>query len=420
MRLYAIATFTAFLMPLLTVPLSALAQDVMQHPDPSQSLSERWTWATEQASERDAEDGYWIGYSIERRMRENSFIGSWSDRENMMTLGEALYGVKPENPGFRSKSDREVTKEVAILFLFEPGDDTPTDVQVSNMEGHADLDGHPVLWLGPADKEESLEWLEARYDAGTSTDAREELVAAIGIHGDAALTVPILRRILTGDDAPDVREQAAFWLGQTDDEGALALLMQTTRDDPSEDVREHAVFAIGQMDRAAATDSLVYLAQNGEAEIREQAIFWLGQGDTEEALVLLMRVTRTDPSADVREHAVFSIGQMDREAATDSLIYLAKEGKGEVREQAIFWLGQEASERATEAIGEVVRDDPDTEVQKKAVFALTQLPEAEGIPLLIDIARTHPKTEVRKQAIFWLGQSEDERAVEVLIDLVRN
>ena len=213
MQLYAIATFAAVLVPLISQPFTALAQDVTRHSDASAPLSERWAWAAEQAAERDAEEGYWIGYSIVRPMLENRFIGSWSDRENAMTLGEALYGVKPENPGFRSKSEREVTKEVAILFRFKPGDSTPADVRVSNLEGRADLGERPVFWLGTADKEESLSWLEARYDAGTNSDAREELVAAIGIHADADLTIPILRRILTDDDTPDVRTQAAFWLG---------------------------------------------------------------------------------------------------------------------------------------------------------------------------------------------------------------
>ena len=419
MHLSFIHALTAAWLLVLSLPLAALAQDVIRHPDSSQSLSERWTWATEQAEERNIEDGYWIGYSIERRMRENAFIGSWSSREGGMTLGEAIYGVESENPGFRSKSDREVAKEVALLFRFASGDDAPTDVRVSNLEGRAELGGRPLFWLGGAEKGESLAWLSARYGETEDEDAQEELVAAIGIHDDPAQTIPILRRILTGDDPPDVREQAAFWLGQTDDEAALTLLMQTTRDDASPDVREQAVFAIGQMDREAATDSLMYLAQNGEAEIREQALFWLGQGDTEEALALLMQTTRNDPSADIREQAVFAIGQMERAAAIDSLIYLAKQGEGEVREKALFWLGQEASERATAALGDVIRDDPDAEVQKQAVFALTQLPDNEGVPLLIEIARTHPKTAVRKQAIFWLGQSEDPRALDVLVELVR-
>ena len=418
MHAYLVSAALA-LASLLAGPFAALAQDVLRHPDPSQPLSERWAWAEEQADERSLENGYWIGYGIERRMREGSFVGSWSGRDRGPSLGEVIYGTEPEGPAVRSSSDREVTKEVAILFRFRSGSDAPTDVRAGTLEGEADLDGRPLFWLGSAEKEESLAWLDRRYGEADDPDVQEELVAVIGLHDDAALTVPVLRRILTSDDPADVRKQAAFWLGQTNDEAALALLMQTARMDPSTDVREHAVFAVGQMDRDAATDSLIHLAQHGDADVREQAIFWLGQGGTERALALLMRTTREDPSADVREHAVFAVGQMELEAATDSLIYLARKGQGEVREKALFWLGQRASERATAALGEVVRDDPDAEVQKQAVFALTQLPDGEGVPLLIDIARTHPKTAVRKQAIFWLGQSEDERAVDVLVELVR-
>lgn len=336
----------------------AQAQDVIHHPESSASLSQKWDWALEEADEESL-TRYWVGYSIERMMSENSFIGSWSDRGKRKTLQELIYGVRSERRNTRSwkDSERKVLKEVAVLFQYRTGSDEIRDIEVGTLDSQADLDRYPLLWLGGVDVEESLERVQRLYHDAWSVDLKEDMVFALAIHDATGKVVPILTDILTGNEASDIREQAAFWLGQTDDPEALDVLIRTAENDRSGDVREQAVFGISQMETEASTEALIDLAYNAD----------------------------------------------DRE----------------VREKAIFWLGQEASDRAVEALGDFVEDDNDTAVQKQAVFALSQIDEDQGIPMLIRIARTHPKPEVRKQAIFWLGQSEDPRALDALVELVR-
>ncbi|MFQ5568106.1 MAG: HEAT repeat domain-containing protein [Rhodothermales bacterium] len=348
---------------LVLCPARLQAQDVIRHPDASEVLGQKWAWAEEQAGQHDFQRGYWIGYSIERLMGEQSYIGSWSSRKRRMTLHELLYGEKAEFEPGRGRAyyrdgepDRKVLKEVALLFEFRQGTSEPHNVRVTNLAGHVDLERHPLIWLGAAEDDESLDLVQQQYDRARSEDAREELVMAVAIHDETERVVAMLEDILTGNDGTDVRESAAFWLGQQDDSRALDLLIRTARDDRSEDVREQAVFGISQMDLAAATEALIDLARNA---------------------------------------------------------------RGEVRKNAIFWLGQKASERAVEALGEMVEEDADTEVQKQAVFALSQQSDDRGVPMLIEIAKTHPKAAVRKQAIFWLGQSNDPRALEAIIELAR-
>ena len=355
-----ISTLTLLLLALMLLPMGVGAQDVSFHPEPTAALGQKWQWAEDQAD--DFERGYWIGYSVERLMGEYSFIGSWSSRGRRMTLHEVLYGEKPEFD-FRDRrhrrdraSERKVAKEVAVLFEFTPGAAQAREVHVTNVSGHVDFDGRPLLWLGGADDDESLDFVEQQFRRARSDDIKEDLILAVSIHDAPDRVVPILTDALTGDEADDVRESAAFWLGQHGDASALAVLRRTAHDDRSEDVREQAVFAISQMDLPDATEALIDLAQNGPRDIRKEAI---------------------------------------------------------------FWLGQKASDRAVEALGDMVHDETDTEVQKQAVFAISQLPDDEGVPLLIEIAKTHPAAKVRKDAIFWLGQSDDPRALEALVALVR-
>ncbi|HMB90031.1 MAG TPA: HEAT repeat domain-containing protein [Rhodothermales bacterium] len=337
---------------------TAQAQPVIRHPQPSEALTQKWAWAMEEGRTA-SQNGFWIGYSIQRRMRENSFIGSWSTRVQRTSLHELIYNEKPAYGPYdrdRKGSDRIVVKEVAMLFEFGANGSEPIEIDVSNLSGYVDLEGKPLLWLEGAGDDESLALVQQQYARARDVDVQEDAVSAIAMHESTGKLVPILSDILTGDADDEVREQAAFWLGQQDDKMALDLLVRTARTDRSEDVREQAVFGISQTELPEATDILIDLARNE---------------------------------------------------------------RGEVAEKAVFWLGQRASERAAEALGDLVDDSPDTEIQKQAVFAISQLPDEKAVPMLIKIARTHPKLKVRKQAIFWLSESDDPRALEAIIDLAR-
>ncbi len=348
----------------LMMPGAVQAQAVTRHPQPDATLAQKWTWAAGQAAQPAYRDGYWIGYSIERLMGERSFIGAWSTRQPRKSLHELIHGVKPTFDPFAMQkrhaddgAERKVVKEVALLFGFERGAAQPSKVRVSDLSGQVDLEGRPLLWLGGASDAESLALVQQHYARAGSVDRKENLLMAAAVHEATAPVVSFLAEVLTGREDDDLREKAAFWLGQQDDATALGILKG---------------------------------------------------------------VAQGDRSTEVREQAVFGISQVALPAATEVLIDLARTGQGDVCKQAIFWLGQQASKRAVEALGGIVRDDPDTEVQKQAVFALTQLPDDQAVPLLIDIARTHRKAAVRKQAIFWLGQSDDPRALEALIELARS
>ena len=357
----------AFLIGML--PGNIWAQDVILHPDPAASLTQRWGWATTES--RDVcTHGCWIGYSIQRMMEVNSYSGWYSShRTQHPTLQMLVYGreVEPTPAATeerrvteihdREGASRRVLKEVALLFRFASGGQSLRDVRISNISLPAELDELPLVWLGPADQPESLELLKEQYARAPITEQKEELVGAVGMHDAVELVVPFLREVLASKENNEVREQAVFWLAETQDPDILPLLERTARGDTSEDVREQAVFGISRIETEAADELLISLARNLD----------------------------------------------DRET----------------REQAIFWLGQKASKKAAANLEDIAENDPDVEIQKKAVFAISELPDDDGIPRLISIARNHRNAKVRHEAIFWLGESGDPRAVDVLVQIVR-
>jgi hypothetical protein len=341
------------------------AQDIVKHPDSSLVLSQRWDWAKAQANQAKFKKGYWVGYSIKRLMEENSTIGNMRI-ENGRTvrdgksLAELIYGIElPLNyrTSLQEKSQRKVIKDVGLLFLFDPRDGALAEVKESTFELSVDFDDFPLLWLGRASNEQSLDLVERLYRSVASNKTKEELISAVGLHGQSPRRRIFLARIVTGNEATAVRKQAAFWLGQADDPEALKILRQAAKSDRSAEVRKQAVFALSQMDLPEAEEALFELARN----------------------------------------------QNDRQAC----------------KEALFWLAQRASKRAVDLLKETVNNDADTEIQKQAIFALTQLPDGDGVPVLIEIAQTHKNPAVRKAAIFWLGQSEDTRATDALVKLVR-
>ena len=357
---------------------SGIAQPVIHTPDTSKPLNDRWSWALAEAKTKQLGKSFWIGYSIDRLMGERSYIGSfYSDmRRNTPTLGELLTGMKPDDRiddrtshGFSSmdgnfsfddedKPERKVIKEVGILVHVSDTDGNHIDeLKVSNLSLHVDLEDAPLLWLGSADHPQSVSFLESIFSESKLREVKKHLIMAIGLHDESKNAISFLQRTLQGSENSEVREEAAFWLGQT---------------------------------------------------------------DTDEARKTLLETVQSDESARVREKAVFALSQMRGEESTDALITIAKSHRDrETRKKAAFWLGQKASEKAVGALKELAYKDEDTEVQKSALFALTQIHGGDSVTELIKIARTHPNPKIRKQAIFWLGQSEDPKALDALIEIIR-
>jgi HEAT repeat protein len=373
-----IHTFTGLFLMMGLLSSRLEAQPVIVHPNVTAPLDQRWSWALSQRPSQKEE--YWVGYSIRRLMGEHTTIGTyntdWAGRASLKAMIEGRAEALEDGPSddervrraakkaLEDMEDQEegyiepkVWKDVALLFRFTAGLSVPDKSVVVTMSNPFDPKGRPLFWLEGAENRPSLDLLARLYEA-VSVEARKSVLGAIGVHQEPAYVVPYLQRALTGGEGVDIRQQAAFWLGQQ---------------------------------------------------------------DVPEALRILERAAAGDRSVEVRRQAVFGISQLDLKEATEALIDLARGAdEREVRKQAIFWLAQRASRNVAETLRGFVDNDPDTEVKKQAVFALTQLRHNQGVPILIDIARKHANREVRKQAIFWLGQSDDPRALDTLVDIARN
>jgi hypothetical protein len=185
---------------------------------------------------------------------------------------------------------------------------------------------------------------------------------------------------------------------------------------------DRAISAIALHEGAVADQALDELTTANQPDnIREKAAFWLGNARGAHGITVLKRMLANDPSDKVRERVVFALSQSKEPEGLATVIEAARSDKSaHVRGQALFWLGQKAgNKQAAEVINNAAKTDPDRAVKEKAVFALSQLPKDEGVPLLIQLARDNADPNVRKKAVFWLGQSKDPRALEFFTQVLK-
>jgi len=437
-------TITVTLLLVTLLSTVGFTQTIIKHPNSSQKLKNRWKWAIKNSRQSEYQNGFWIGYSIDRLMGENSFTGSFNSERSWKekSLAELVYGKKIklqeenltddqkvrraakkvleelENP---NKPEKKILKEVAFLFQFDNSSKDMNKIKISNLSLHVDLDNLPLIWIGKTNHIESVSFLEKQYSKDFSDDVKEDLITTIAMHKTSDQLVDFLSEIILSKESNDVREKAVFWIGEHETGKTLKLLIKTAKKDRSTHVREKAVFSIYRMESEKANEVLIDLAHNAnKRQVREKAIFWLGQKDSPKAAKILENIAINDADKEIQQKAIFGLSQLKDEISTNVLIKLAKKHPNkESRKKAIFWLGQKASKKAVETLENMAANEDDIEIQKKAIFALTQLDNDKGVPVLIKLAKTHPSREIRKKAIFWLGQSDDPRAVETLVEIVR-
>jgi HEAT repeat protein len=415
MRLYRKPHIISLSLIVLSVTCAGvLSQDVLRAPSEHKTLAQRLDWAKSIVkTDPSLANGYWIGYTIEKYMHENSRMGrTGSSDKYLPTLQELLLGVGRASPEIvqerkiltaaqkelqsasPDKIERQkVLKKVAILFSYPSSDANMTDfdkVNMSTLDCLVDMEGRPLLWLGSVEDAQSIPFLDKLYEDSQWDKCKRGLMAAVAIHETKSLVIPCLRKYVK-EDNPELRCQAVFWLAQQDHRDTFDILKDVVRNDASSKVRKDSVFWIGQK---AKSDDLIQIIET---------------------------VALKDAAREVRKQAVFALSQAPDDRGVDALIRVAKSEKDwAIQKEAIFWLGQKASKKAMALVEEIAFDAEHTELQKQAVFAISQWSKDQSIPALSKISRDHLNPKVRKQAIFWLGQTGDPRAVDALAEIVKS
>lgn len=431
--MHVIRVYSFLLILLISSNLFA-ATAVIKYPESGESLPSRWSWALKKAEGGDFKKGFWVVYTFKRFMSDNESIGEFGDDRVGPTLMEILTGIRPpgrdsgktvkeEAKRLLAEAKRQENKnwqDVAVLVQYERSKNI-SKIKVSTMGMIFSFKDLPVIWLGSAENQQSIELLKTLYQHAKVTKRKEELIAPIALHQSPDLVIPFLSGVVTGEQDTELRKSAVFWLGQTHDPGALKFLLKVVNTAAAE-LRKSAVFSISQMRLPEANQALIDLARQKEnREARLEAIFWISQQGFHQAPKILEQIALQESDEEVRQKAVFSISQLKRQLGIPMLISIATNHKvSATREEAIFWLGQIGGKAEGEMLEKIARQDPNGDVRKKAIFSISQMKKDISILHLERIAKTHQEKEMRKEAIFWLGQMKDPRAKNVLLQILKN
>ena len=76
-----------------------------------------------------------------------------------------------------------------------------------------------------------------------------------------------------------------FWLSQKAGQNAATAIADAIENDPETDVKKKAVFALSQLPKDQGVPKLIAVARkNRNKEVRKDAMFWLGQSNDPRAL----------------------------------------------------------------------------------------------------------------------------------------
>ncbi|HEV8125280.1 MAG TPA: HEAT repeat domain-containing protein [Gemmatimonadales bacterium] len=403
---------------------------VIRHPDPSAPLARRWEWAR-QLGAANHYKAFWIGYTIAPMpaLQGTVFISRMERRGILGPGGMDLRGRISNFGNFNGFSVPGVllprlvgggeADDVALLFAYaldNTGSPVLARVQISSLALPVDLEDRPLLWLGSASDEESVPLALSLYQAAPSK-LKEDVVAAVGVHGDR-LAIPPLVRWLSGDEPTNTRTEAAEWLGRHADPEALRALARAARNDRVSDVRKEAAESVGEMRLNEATDTLIALARTlPDREARQEAVEGLAERNDPKSLAAAGRIAREDVNQDVRQEAVETLGEFSGAAGLPDLLQIAHDDRSsDIRQEAVETIGEAAEpDAAIRILMDIIRTERSENVQREAVETLGDVESPKVAGLLRELATSNLSSAVRAEAVETLGQvAPDATTADVL------
>lgn len=322
---------------MIALPLAALAPaphaDARDKAGPasaqSQASSLNQQWAQAVASAR--QKTIWIAFAIPSQPDTKETY--WSDSEEGH-FDEIGHGGKTlaQKYGFQDK-------DAVFLFRIPRGRNdaaVPFD-RIAIRSGklaHVDS-GHEVVNLGRPEAKESFHLIRGFFQ-NLPDDARARVaVTALSLH-QVDEAGPLVRQILDGNRAGDVRAQAAEGLARFPGAPALQSLVTHARRDRAPDVRREAAEAVGDLEYEPATDALIDLARTLDDEnVKAEAVESLAMRPVNRVLPVLIEISDKDPSERVRCEAVETLGDLPDRAGLPALRAIVKDSPDErVRNEA--------------------------------------------------------------------------------------
>ncbi len=208
------------------------------------------------------------------------------------------------------------------------------------------------------------------------------------------------------DDDTNVRETAAFVLGEIGDIRAIDLLIVTLNDNVSS-VREHSAIALGKLRDSRAVNPLILKLKDHVPIVRAAAARALGTLCDYKAPESLIEALN-DEDFEVREDTISSLGEIGDPRTVEPLIAKLKIPHADISSLALA-LGQIRDPRAVKPLIAAL-DDADEAQRYFIVMALGSIGDSRAVDPLIKALKDND-ADVRQNAIFALGSIGNSKAL---------
>ena len=212
-----------------------------------------------------------------------------------------------------------------------------------------------VFWLSQVGTERSVSALDSILRSARDRQLQEKAIFALSQVDNPRASAAIREFAERNDVAPELREQAIFWIGQQNRPENARYLQTLYGRVNSNQLKEKIIFSLSQMNSEENTRWIMNIAldENENIEMRKQSLFWAGQtgGNLADLVALYGRMQNRE----MKEQLIFVYSQRNERAAVDKLLEIARsDSDREMRKKALFWLSQSNDPRVADLLQEII------------------------------------------------------------------
>jgi tetratricopeptide (TPR) repeat protein len=246
-------------------------------------------------------------------------------------------------------------------------------------------------WLRDAGALE-LEMKGAPANPEAISDEELKLLALQSLmNGDPDKAVPILDKIIHGNDSPKLKDKALFVLSQSGSDKAQQILLSLAKANNNPELQKRAIHYIGM--GGSRNNGTLREIYKGTTDVSiKKAVFqgWLISGDREDVLA----VARTEQSPELRKEAIRYLGMMGGRSELREM-YKNSPDAG-TREAVIHGMLMAGD---SQGLIEITNTEKDPELLDKAINTLGMVGGEDSLSALTNIYNTHNDIATKKRVI---------------------
>ncbi len=242
------------------------------------------------AAASSSDEAAWAGWSVPLHGTANACCFDWGPRGRLRGGCCGLESSRGVSMGDEGRRGEPPTRLHVLVRVVKGAADR---VRAYTDDCGLDAEGRRFVWLEGVKAGESVAFLRGLLSAAARTRHElDEVLTALSLHA-APEAVQALVAVAKADASGEARGQALFWLAQRAGALARAAITRAIEEDPETDVKRQAVFALSEMPPDEGVPLLIDLARRHKnPAVREQAFFWLGESEDPRALAFFEEVLR--------------------------------------------------------------------------------------------------------------------------------